>query len=69
MQETKSNIYKVLSKRDELQSWSQWEDFFRNILSSNEVAHVSYINALSILGHEVGGTVQQKEANFTTFKW
>lgn len=69
VQETKLNIYKVLSKRDELQSWSKWEEFFRDIPSSSEVAHATYINALSLLAHEVGGTVQRKEAHFTTYKW
>jgi hypothetical protein len=69
VQTAKSNIYKVLSKREEMQSWPDWKKFFRSIPSSNEVAHSTYINALRLLGHEVGGVIQRKEAHFTTHTW
>jgi hypothetical protein len=68
IQAAKSNIFKVLSKRDEMQSWPEWESFFSGIPASNEIAHSTYINALSLLGHEVGGNIQRKEAHFTTYK-
>ena len=69
VQATKLNIYKVLSKREEMQSWPEWDAFFSGIPSSNEVAHATYINALSLLGNEIGGLVQRKEIHFTTYKW
>ncbi len=68
VQETKANIYKVLAKKDELLSWPEWESFYCGIPSSNEVEHTSYINALSLLGQEVGGIIQQKEVHFRTYK-
>ena len=69
VQEARANIYKVLAKKDELLSWPEWESFFRGIPSTNEVEHASYINALSLLGQEVGGIIQQKEVHFRTYTW
>ncbi len=68
LRDARSNIYKVLLNREELEYSAEWDEFFELIPTSDVLVHPTYFNALRFLAEEVGGKIQQKEPYFTTYK-
>ena len=69
LNQAQQNIKKVLQIRQEVSFISEWDDFFSSIPMSNDIAHISYQNAVLDLSKIYGGAIKKKEKVFTTYRW